>query len=59
MSTASGVYAGYRKNIVDVICWITGFPKNGIASGTFYLYITIFELKICISSGGIFAYSNF
>ena len=43
MGMASSVYVSYRKNIIDVVCWITGFPKNGIASGIFSLYITFLK----------------
>ena len=59
MGMASGVHVGYLKNFFDVIFWIKGFPKNGIASGTFSLYINFLKLKICIASGGMSVYSNF
>ena len=58
MGMASGVHVGYLKTFIDVVFWIKDFPKNGIASGTFFLSIKNFKLKICITSGGMFVYSK-
>ena len=59
MGMASGLHVGYLKKFIDVVFWIRGFQKNGKASGTFFLYIKNFKLKVYIASGGMFVYSNF
>ena len=59
MGMASGVHVGYLKTFIDVVFWIKDFPKNGIASGTFFLSIKKFKLKICKASRGMFVYRKY